>query len=114
MIRQLNERVGQFVSAFETSRISDPVARVAGAICGLFNPVLYPGTSQFLRFSQVDLGGLAGLSRPAANAAIKKLEKLGVVRTFYGRLLVVSVDSLRQIRDASQKPVGGGQPHMRS
>ena len=101
IIRQLNERVGQFVAAFETSRMPDPIAKVAGAICGLFNPVLYPGASQFLRFSQEELGELAGLARATTNAAIKKLEKHGVVRTAYGGLFVDRVDVLHEIRDAA-------------
>ncbi|MCW5611746.1 MAG: cyclic nucleotide-binding domain-containing protein [Rubrivivax sp.] len=48
--RHLNERAGQFMGALEKSRIANPTARLAGAICGLFNPVLYPGASQHLPF----------------------------------------------------------------
>lgn len=101
IVRHLNERVGQFMGALETSRIADPTARLAGAVCGLFNPVLYPGASQHLRFSQGELAELAGLSRPTTNTAIKKLEKLGAVRTSYGGLFVERMDLLHEIRDAA-------------
>ncbi len=40
IIDHLNERTGQFLSMLEVSRMSSPVARLAGAICNLYNPVL--------------------------------------------------------------------------
>ncbi len=96
IIRHLNEWLGQFVGALETSRVADPTTRLAGSICSLLNAVSYPNASRFLRFSQAELGELAGLSRATTNAAIKKLEKLGAIRPVYSGLVVESIEILYQ------------------
>ena len=43
VMRQLNERLGQFIAAREIDRMSDPDVRVARSLGALFHPVLYPG-----------------------------------------------------------------------
>ena len=43
LVRQLNERVGQFIGALEHGRMLDATSRVARSIASLFNPILYPG-----------------------------------------------------------------------
>jgi len=48
IIEHLNERLGQFMAMVEADRMSDPIARVAGAIARLYNPVLSPGMGPFL------------------------------------------------------------------
>lgn len=96
IIDHLNERVGQFLAMREVSQISDPARRVAGAICGLFNPVLCPKAGPMLNISQEEIGELAGLSRPTINLALKQLKKLRLVNPEYGHLLVVDLERLRQ------------------
>jgi CRP-like cAMP-binding protein len=95
VIDHLNERAGQFIAMFEVGRITEPAARVAGAIVNLFNPVLYPRAGPLVNISQEEMGELAGLSRTTTNAAISKLKKLRLVRPEYGGLLVLDLDQLR-------------------
>jgi len=96
IIDHLNERTGQFIAMLEVSRIDEPARRVAGAICGLFNPVLYPDAGRMLNISQEEIGDLAGLSRPTANMAITKLKHLRLVNTEYGGLIVLDLERLRE------------------
>jgi CRP/FNR family transcriptional regulator, cyclic AMP receptor protein len=95
VIDHLNERTGQFLAMLEVSRITDPTGRVAGAICNLFNPVLYPKAGPLLNISQEEIGELAGLSRSTTNMAITRLKKLKLVNTEYGGLLILDLDRLR-------------------
>jgi len=95
IIEHLNERLGQFMAMVEADRMSDPIARVAGAIARLYNPVLYPGMGPFLPVSQEEMGELAGLSRQRTNAAIQALAKAGLVRSAYGGLMVIDLPALR-------------------
>lgn len=96
IIDHLNERTGQFIAMLEVSRITDPAGRVAGAICNLFNPVLYPRASQLLNISQEEMAELAGLSRPTTSMAIAKLRKLHLVHAKYGSLLVLDLQRLQE------------------
>jgi hypothetical protein len=101
IIDHLNERTGQFIAMMEVSRITEPSGRVAGAICNLFNPVLYPKAGPLLNISQEELGELAGLSRITTNLALTKLKKLQLLDTEYGGLLVLDLDRLRGYFHAS-------------
>jgi CRP/FNR family cyclic AMP-dependent transcriptional regulator len=95
VIDHLNERSGQFLAMLEVSRVAEPIGRVAGAICNLFNPILYSKASQLLNMSQEELGELAGLSRSTTNIALAKLKKLNLVIPEYGGLFVVDLDRLK-------------------
>lgn len=88
LITQLNERLGQFIGLIEHARKLDTTTRVARALAGLFNPVLYPGAGQTLAITQEELGLLAGVSRPIANQALRDLERQGLVRVTYGEVTV--------------------------
>jgi CRP-like cAMP-binding protein len=96
IIDHLNERTGQFLTMLEVSRVTDPAARVAGAICNLFNPVIAPNAGPLLNISQEEVGELAGLSRSTTNIALAKLKKLDMVRPEYRGLLVLDLARLRQ------------------
>ena len=43
LVKQLNERLGQFIAFLEYGRTLDATARLARSIASLFNPILYPG-----------------------------------------------------------------------
>jgi CRP/FNR family cyclic AMP-dependent transcriptional regulator len=101
IIDHLNERAGQFIGAMELLRIELPVARVAAAICNLFNAVLYPNAGPLLNISQEEIGELAGLSRTTTNMALKRLQQLGLVRIEYGALLVMNVEALRDFSQSA-------------
>ena len=99
IIDHLNARLGQFMAMTETDRMTDPVVRVARAIAGLYDPVIHPGLGPLLQVSQEELGELAGLTRQSANAALKALQTLGLVRKEYGGLLVINLEELRNLKE---------------
>ena len=80
LVRQFNERLGQFIAMVEYDRTLNATARLARSIAWLFNPVLYPQGNNYLEISQEEIGLLSGISRPAANEALKALEARGLIR----------------------------------
>lgn len=94
LVRQLNERMGQFIATIEYDRILDPKARVARNLSWFFNPVLYPDTASTIEISQEELGLLAGVSRQVANRSLQELEEEGVLRVDHGRVTVVDLQAL--------------------
>lgn len=96
IIDHLNARLAQFMGTIETDRMTDPGTKVARAIAGLFNPVLYPRMDVLLRMSQEEIGELAGLTRQRANGAIRELTAQGLIQARYGGLRVLDLPGLRQ------------------
>ncbi|GLS34001.1 cAMP-binding domain of CRP or a regulatory subunit of cAMP-dependent protein kinases [Mesorhizobium albiziae] len=94
LVRQLNERMGQFIATIEYDRILDPKARVARNLSWFFNPVLYPDTGSEIEISQEELGLLAGVSRQVANRSLQELEEEGVLRADHGRITVIDLKAL--------------------
>lgn len=97
IIDHLNARLAQFMSMTETDRITDPTIRLARAVHGLFNPVIYPGTGPFLKVSQLELGELAGLSRQSVNTSLAELEGRGLLRRTYGGIIVDDLVALHSV-----------------
>jgi CRP/FNR family cyclic AMP-dependent transcriptional regulator len=94
LVRQLNERLGQFIATTEYDRILDPKARVARNLSWFFNPVLYPDTRSEIEISQEELGLLAGVSRQVVNRSLQELEEEGMLRAEHGRITVVDLEAL--------------------
>lgn len=94
LVRQLNERMGQFIATIEYDRILDPKARVARNLSWFFNPVLYPVTRPEIEISQEELGLLAGVSRPVVSRSLQALEAEGLLRVEHGRIVVFDVEAL--------------------
>ena len=92
---QLNERLGQFIAARETDRLTEPEHRVARSLAALFHPTLYPGVGRHLRITQQELGYLVGLSRQRVNRALNVLEEQAVIRVEYGGVRVLELERLR-------------------
>jgi CRP/FNR family cyclic AMP-dependent transcriptional regulator len=95
LVRQLNERMGQFIATIEYDRILGPKARVARNLSWLFNPVLYPGARDQIEISQEELGLLAGLSRPVVNRSLKELEEEGLLTVAHNRITVMDLAGLQ-------------------
>jgi CRP-like cAMP-binding protein len=95
VMRQLNERLAQFIAAREIDRLSNPDLRVARNLAALFNPALFPGVGQVLRITQQELAYLVGLSRQRVNEALRTLEEHAVIRVEYGGLRVLDLARLR-------------------
>ena len=95
-MRQLNERMGQFIATIEYDRILGPKARVARNISWFFNPVLYPEVRTDIEISQEELGLLAGVSRAVANRSLQELEQEGLLASEHGRIRVIDLEGLRR------------------
>ena len=96
LLKQINERLSQFIAVIENDRLLEPDARVARALAQLYNPLLYPGTASFLQLSQEEIGLLSGVSRQRANQALQVLEKAGLVTVEYGGVRVLDVAGLKR------------------
>ncbi|MEW6687571.1 MAG: Crp/Fnr family transcriptional regulator [Pseudomonadota bacterium] len=96
LLKQLNERLGQFIGLVETDRLLDPEARIARCLGMLFNPHLYPGIERRLQLSQEEIGFLSAASRQRVNQALQVLEKAGLLRVEYGGVTVLDVEGLKR------------------
>ncbi len=99
LVRQFNERLGQFIALVEYDRMLNAPARVARSIAWLFNPTLCPDRPRQLEISQEEIGLLSGLSRQAANASLKLLESKGLLRLERGKLTVIDVSRLLRFEE---------------
>lgn len=96
LLKQLNERLAQFIGIVENDRMLEPDARVARAVAQLYNPILYPGTATQLQLSQEEIGLLSGVSRQRANQALQVLERAGLLTVEYGGVRVQDVGGLKR------------------
>lgn len=98
LVRQLNERLGQFIGQVGNDRMLDAPTRIARALALLFNPELYPGGGMHLEITQEELGLLSGLSRQSANQSLKVLEQAGVLRIERGGVAIRDCKDLLRYR----------------
>ena len=94
LVRQFNERLGQFIALVEYDRMLDAPARLARTIAWLFDPVLYPNLGMHLEITQEELGLVSGISRQATNKSLKVLEDKGLLRVEHGGLTVLDLKRL--------------------
>lgn len=94
LVRQFNERLGQFIALVEYDRMLDATGRVARNIAWLFNPVLYRNLGMHLEISQEEIGALSGVSRQAANQSLKTLEQARLLRVEHGGITVLDLAGL--------------------
>ena len=95
LVRQLNERLGQFIALLEYGRTLGATARLARSIGSLFNPILYPNPTRHLEITQEEIGALSGASRQNANRCLKQLEEEGLLRIEYGGVTIIDLERLR-------------------
>jgi CRP-like cAMP-binding protein len=94
LVRQFNERLGQFIALAEYDRILDAPARLARNLAWLFNPQLYPDGGMRLEITQEEIGLLAGMSRQVANQVLGVLEKEGLITVERSAILIRDVERL--------------------
>jgi CRP-like cAMP-binding protein len=94
LVRQLNERLAQFIASTEYERILDPKARVARNLAWLCNPVLNPDVRELIEIAQEELALLAGVSRPIVNRSLQALEEEGLLSVEHSRIIVADVEGL--------------------
>jgi CRP-like cAMP-binding protein len=95
ILSQLNERLGQFMAAFEFDRLLEAEARVARALANMCHPLLYPGHERQIELSQDELGHLVGASRQRIGQALGVLEKAGLIKVDYRMITVLDLEGLR-------------------
>ncbi|MCH8503588.1 MAG: Crp/Fnr family transcriptional regulator [Ectothiorhodospiraceae bacterium] len=95
LLHQLNERLGLFISMVGFDRMLKPEARVARCLATLFNPYLYPNTTQRLKLSQEDVAQLAGMSRQRVHQALRELEDARLLKVEYGHIDVIDLAGLQ-------------------
>jgi CRP-like cAMP-binding protein len=95
IMNQLNERLGQFVSAFEHDRLDDLDARVAHTLVDMLHPQLYPSREYRIEISNEELGHLVGASRQRVSQALQVLEKSGLIKIAYRVITILDIDGLR-------------------
>ena len=99
LVRQLNERMGQFIATIEHDRMLGPAARVARHIAWLCNPVLYPRSGPTIEISQEELALLAGVSRQSVNKCLQEIEAAGLVKVERTGVTVLDVGGLFRFGD---------------
>jgi len=99
LVRQFNERLGQFIALVEYDRMLDAPGRLARNLAWLFNPVLYRDLGMHLEISQEELGLLCGMSRQVANKSLQVLERKGLVRVEHGGITVLDLARLSRYGD---------------
>jgi len=95
ILTQLNERLAQFIGAFEHDRLDEPEARVAHTIVDMLHPYLYPDRERRIEISNEELGHLVGASRQSVNRALHALEKSGLIKIAYRVITVLDIEGLR-------------------
>lgn len=99
LIRQFNERLGQFIALVQNDRMLDAPGRLARNISWLFNPVLYRDHEMHIEITQEELGLLCGMSRQIANKSLKILEDAGLLRMERGGITVLDLARLSRLGD---------------
>jgi CRP-like cAMP-binding protein len=102
----MNARLSLFIGLLEYGRLLDADAQVASCLAALFNPDLYPQSTQqrFVDLRQGEIGLLCGLSRQRVNKALHRLEGAGLVRLETRGLTVLDVEGLRRFAGVSLQP----------
>lgn len=99
LVKQFNERIGQFIALVEYDRSLDATARVARNIAWLCNPVLVPRTDDHLDITQEEIGLISGVSRQAVNGALQVLEKKKLLRVGHGGIAILDLGKLSRYED---------------
>jgi CRP/FNR family transcriptional regulator, cyclic AMP receptor protein len=100
IMNQLNERLGQFMSAFEHDRLDDREVRIAHALADMLHPQLYPSREYRIEISNEELGHLVGASRPCVSQSLQSLEKSGLIKVGYRTITVIDIEGLRSFGHA--------------
>ncbi len=94
LVRQLNERLGQFIAITEQDRMLEPEARVGRHLAWLFHPILSPRTGPTIEITQEELALLAGVSRPVAARALQSLAEEGLITIEHASVTIHDFEAL--------------------
>lgn len=94
LLKQLNERLGQFIAYKAAEKTLTYEARLAEALATLFDPSIYPRGSRVLKISQQELAYLVGTSRQQVNESLRLLKEFGAIRHEYGAIHLLDYERL--------------------
>jgi len=94
LVRQLNERLAQFIAIAEHDRTFDAKTRVARNLSWLCNPVLNPKVDDIVEITQEEVGLLTGVSRQVANRCLGELADEGLITLEPGIIRLLKPDEL--------------------
>ena len=103
VMRQLHDRLEQFMAAREIDRIANTDTRVARSLWALFDAAALSPEDRTLRLTQHELAVLVGLSRQRVNEALKLLESRRLIDVGYSGLRLLDPQALRH-SDAAALP----------
>lgn len=99
LVKQFNERIGQFIALVEFDRSLDATGKVARNIAWLCNPVLVPKADNHLDITQEEIGLISGVSRQAVNGALQLLEQKKLLRVGHGGITILDLAALSRYED---------------
>ena len=99
LVKQFNERIGQFIALVEFDRSLDATGKVARNIAWLCNPVLVPKADNNLDITQEEIGLISGVSRQAVNGALQLLEQKKLLRVGHGGITILDLEALSRYED---------------
>ncbi len=94
LVRQLNERLAQFIAATEYERLLKPATRVARHLAWLCNPVLNPHVHDRIEITQEELSLLAAVSRPVVSKSLQTLKQAGLIEVEHGVIVIRNLAGL--------------------
>ena len=97
LVRQFNERLGQFIGQVENDRMLDATGRVAHTLALLFNPRTNPGVGRQIAITQEEIGLLSGLPRQVTNQSLQILEGRGLLQVERGGISIKDWRDLFQL-----------------
>lgn len=102
LLRQFNERLGQFIGwkAAEQTMCAD--RRLAQALWTLFGHPIYSVDGARLKISQQELAYLVGTTRQQVNEALQALRHAGAAKPVYGGVELISLERLRDFANIQQ------------
>jgi CRP/FNR family cyclic AMP-dependent transcriptional regulator len=99
LVKQFNERLGQFLALVEFDRSLGATGKVARNIAWLCNPVLVPKADNNLDITQEEIGLISGVSRQAVNGALQVLEQKKMLRVGHGGITILDLEALSHYED---------------
>lgn len=94
LVRQLNERLAQFIATTEYERLLDPKARLARQLSWLGNPLLCPHVRDVIEITQDELALLASVSRPLVNRSLQELAQEGLLSFAHRAITIINRQKL--------------------
>lgn len=96
LVRQLNERLAQFIASTEYERLLKPETRVARHLAWLCNPVLSPHVGNRIEITQEELALLAAVSRPIVGRSFQSLLQAELISVEHSAVIIRDLEGLAE------------------